>query len=72
MLKMEMNVGKLKQELADLPDDMPVYVACEGYCNYDFERQRPWEDTDTFILVREGKVFITDACALDIGNGEML
>ena len=60
MLKMEMNVGKLKQELADLPDDMPVYVSCEGYTNYHTS------DTDTFAIVSNGKLIISDACTVEI------
>ena len=69
---MEMNVGYLKDVIKDLPDDMPVFVACEGYCNYDFDRGQPCEDTDTFGIVHDGKLFITDDCAVDIGNGETL
>lgn len=70
--KMEMNVGYLKDLIKDLPDDMPVFVACQGYCNYDFDCKRPCEDADTFGIVHDGKLFITDDCALDIGNGETL
>lgn len=69
---MEMNVGYLKDLIKDLPDDMPVFVACQGYCNYDFDRKQPCEDTDTFGIVHDGKLFITDDCAVDIGNGETL
>lgn len=69
---MEMSVGKLKAILKDIPDDMPVFVACEGYCNYDFDRKQPCDDTDTFGIVHDGKLFITDDCAVDIGNGETL
>ena len=69
---MEMNVGYLKDVIKDLPDDMPVFVACEGYCNYDFDRGQPFEDTDTFGIVHDGKLFITDDCSVDIGNGETL
>ena len=68
---MEMNVGKLKDILKDLPDDMPVFVACEGYCNYDFDRGQPCEDTDTFGIVHDGKLFITDDCAVETGNGTL-
>ena len=60
MLKMEMNVGKLKQELADLPDDMPVYVACERTTNYHKS------DTNTFAIVNNGKLIICDECAVEI------
>lgn len=69
---MEMNVGYLKDLIKDLPDDMPVFVACQGYCNYDFDCKQPCEDTDTFGIVHDGKLFITDDCAVDIGNGETL
>lgn len=69
---MEMNVGYLKDVIKDLPDDMPVFVACEGYCNYDFDRGQPCKETDTFGIVYDGKLFITDECAVNIGNGETL
>lgn len=69
---MEMNVGYLKDLIKDLPDDMPVFVACQGFCNYNFDRKQPFEDTDTFGIVHDGKLFITDDCAVDIGNGETL
>ena len=72
LIKMEMNVGKLKQLINDLPDDMPVFAACQGYCNYNFDSKQPCEDTDTFGIVHDGKLFITDDCAVDIGNGETL
>ena len=72
MLKMEMNVGLLKEIIKNLPDDMPVFVGCEGYCNYNFEEGEPWDDTDTFAIVHDGKLFITDSCAIEIGNGETL
>lgn len=60
MMKPEMNVGYLKELIKDLPDDMPVFVACNGYCNYDFVNQKPLDDTDTFALVRNGKLIISD------------
>ena len=69
---MEMNVGYLKDLIKDLPDDMQVYVACDGFCNYDFDYNRPFEDTDTFGIVHDGKLFITDDCSVDIGDGETL
>ena len=69
---MEMNIGKLKEIIKNLPDDMPVFVACQGYCNYNFDRGQPCEDTDTFGIVHDGKLFITDDCSVDIGNGETL
>lgn len=66
---MKMNVGKLKDIIKNLPDDMPVFVACQGYCNYNFDRGQPCEDTDTFGIVHDGKLFITDECAVETGNG---
>ena len=68
---MEMNIGKLKDIIEDLPDDMPVFVACQGYCNYDFVHKHPCEKTDTFGIVRNGKLFITDECAVETGNGTL-
>lgn len=69
---MEMNVGKLKEIIKNLPDDTPVFVACQGYCNYNFDRKQPFEDTDTFGIIHDGKLFITDDCAVDIGNERTL
>ena len=69
---MEMNVGKLKEILKDLPDDMLVFVGCEGYCNYDFKEGQPMDGTDTFGIVHDGKLFITDTCAIETETGETL
>ena len=71
-VNIEMNVRKLKDIIKNLPDDMPVFVACSGRCNYNFDRKQPFEDTDTFGIVHDGKLFITDDCAVDIGNGKTL
>lgn len=67
MLKMEMNVGKLKQELAELPDNMSVFVACEGYCNYN--KIKRTGGTDTFAIVKDDKLIITDEVTIEI-DGE--
>lgn len=63
---MKMNVGMLKNLIKDLTDETQVFVACEGYCNYDFENNEPLEDTDTFAIVHDGKLFMTDSCAVEI------
>lgn len=68
---MKMNVGKLKDIIKNLPDDMPVFVACQGYCNYNFDRGQPCKETDTFGIVYDGKLFITDECAVETGNGTL-
>ena len=68
---MEMNVGKLKEIIKNLPDDTPVFVACQGYCNYDFDHMQPVADTDTFGIVHDGKLFITDEYAVETGNGTL-
>lgn len=69
---MEMNVGILKEVIKNLPDDMLVFVGCEGYCNYDFEEEQPMDDTDTFGIVYDGKLFITDNCAIETANGDTI
>lgn len=72
-ISMEMNVGYLKNILKDLPDETPVFVACQGYCNYDFENNKPVDNTDTFAIVYDGKLFITDECAVTIdSDGDIL
>ena len=72
MSKIEMNVGMLKDIIKDLPDDMEVFVGCQGYSNYNFKENAPWDDTDTFAIVYEGKLFITDECAIEDENGNTI
>lgn len=72
MLKMETNVGYLKKVIKDLPDDMPVFVGCQGYTNYDFRAGKPYKDTDTFAIVHDDKLFITDECAVEAENGKTI
>ena len=69
---MEMNVVKLKEIIKDLPDNMQIFVGCEGYCNYDFEEGQPMDGTDTFGIVYKGKLFITDDCAIETETGETI
>ena len=69
---MEMNVGKLKELIKDLPDDMPVFVGCQGYCNYDFKNGTITQYEDTFAIEHDGKLFITDSCAIEAGNGYII
>jgi hypothetical protein len=64
-----MNVKHLKVLIEELPDDTEVFVGCQGYSNYNFKENEPWEDTETFAIVHEGKLFITDECAIETGNG---
>lgn len=65
MLNCEMNVGMLKEAIKGYPDDMPVFVACEGRSNYDFGTDAPVDGTDTFVILHEDKVFITDDKNID-------
>lgn len=64
-----MNIKMLKEIIRELPDDMEVFVGCQGYSNYDFRHDEPWEDSDTFAIIHDGKLFITDSCALEDKNG---
>lgn len=57
---MEMNVGMLKKLIEDLPDEMGVFVSCNGECNFDFKNVCPRKGTDTFAIIHDGKLFITD------------
>ena len=63
--KREMTVKDLKQILNGLPDNMEVFVACEGYSNWNFKENRPWNEDPTLHEVRDGKLFICDSCAYD-------
>lgn len=67
-----MNVGLLKEIIKELPDDTPVFVACQGNCNYDFDRCEQNKDTDTFAISHNGKLFITDEYAVEDKNGDTI
>lgn len=66
------NVGSLKELIKDLPDDMPVFVGCQGYTNYDFKNQKPFDDTDMFVIPYKGKLFITDEIAIETEDGNTI
>lgn len=61
-----MNVGHLKEVIDNLPDNMEVFVGCQGYTNYDFEANRFYDHSDTFCIVHDGKLFIVDEGAIEI------
>lgn len=69
-----MTIGMLKQMIKDsgLPEDAPVFVGCQGYTNYDKETRSMCKDDDTFAIVHDGKMFITDECAVDLGDEEYI
>lgn len=62
----KMTAGVIKQLLQDIPNETPIFVACQGYCNYDFKENH--RTADTHVIVRDGKIFITDECAVDDGK----
>lgn len=67
-----MDVGYLKELIENLPNDMEVFVSCQGYSNYDFCKNEPWADSDTFAIVHNGKLFIADECAVEDGEGNTI
>ena len=66
MIVHEMNVGKLKAELESIPDDTLVFVCCQGYTNYDHR------DQDTFCIIHDGKLFITDTFGAELPDGTII
>lgn len=66
------NVRYLKKQIKDLPDDMPVFVGCQGYTNYDFKNQKPFNDTGTFVIPYKGKLFITDKVYIETEDGNTI
>lgn len=61
-----MKIGDLKEIIKDLSDDMEVFVGCQGYSNFNFSEGKPFDDDETFAIVHDGKLFITDACAIEV------
>lgn len=66
------NVGSLKELIKDLPDDMPVFVGCQGYTNYDFKNQKPFDDEKTCVIPYKGKLFITDEVYIETEDGKTI
>ena len=64
-----MKVSELKKQINDLPDEMEVFVGCQGYTNFDFEEDKRCEDGETVVILHEGKLFITDECAVETNDG---
>ena len=60
-----MKVADLKRFIECLPDDMDIFVGCQGYSNYNFEEDKPYEDSETMIIFSNGSLFLTDSCMID-------
>ena len=69
---MGMTVGYLKEIINNLPNDMEIFVGCQGYSNFDFCKNNRWADSDTFAIVHKEKLFITDECAIEDGEGNVI
>ena len=41
---------------------LPVYVCCQGYSNYNFKEGKRWEDSPTYLILNDDKIFIADSC----------
>ena len=67
-----MNIAGLKKVIENLPNDMEVFVGCQGYTNFDFIGGRPYEDSETQSIIHENKLFLTDYCAIDDGTGNTI
>ena len=61
-----MKIGDLKEIIKDLPYNMEVFVGCQGYSNFNFAVGKPFDDDETFAIVHDGKLFITDTCAIEV------
>lgn len=61
-----MKVRELIEQLMKLPEDANVYVACQGYDNYDPEENSGyWDGDETQVVVVDGKVFVADSCHIE-------
>lgn len=64
-----MKISDLKKKISGLPDEMEVFVGCQGYTNFEFEEDRRCVDGETMVIVHEGKLFIVDECAVETKDG---
>lgn len=57
-----MTVKELMAELNRYDPNAKVYVACEGYTNYDADTSDYYESDETHLEVHEGRLYIADSC----------
>lgn len=57
-----MTVKELIAELNRFDPDAKVFVACEGYTNFDPERNDYYESDETHLEEKNGRLYIADSC----------
>lgn len=66
-------VGELKKLLLNYRNDTLVFIGCQGYTNYDFDKDNLYnKDSITRVNEYDGKLFITDGCALENKDGTIV
>lgn len=62
-------IGDLRRMLDGIPDDIPVFVGCQGYTNYDSDSNMAYPDSETNVVIDNEKMFIKDECAVETAAG---
>ena len=61
-----MTVKKLIDLLKEQPKDAEIFVSCQGYNNYSPKEKTYRQDDETYLLKKDGKLFIADTCCVDL------
>lgn len=61
-----MKVEDLIIMLQQQPMDAEIFVSCQGYNNYDKDKKTFREDDNTYLLKKDGKLFIADSCNIEL------
>ena len=61
-----MTVKKLIEMLKEQNPDSEIFVSCQGYNNYDYKEKTHREDDGTYLLKKDGQLFIADTCEIEL------
>lgn len=61
-----MTVKTLIKMLQEQNQEAEIFVSCQGYNNYSHDKQTYKTDDNTYLLKKDGKLFIADTCHIGL------
>lgn len=61
-MKVKDLIGMLKEQ----DPNEKIFVSCQGYNNYDPKKKTYKEDDKTYLLKKDGHLFISDSCHIEL------
>ena len=62
----KMTVKDLMTLLEQQDPNEEIFVSCQGYNNYDPQRKTYRDDDGTYLLKKDGKLFLADTCYVEL------